>query len=144
MNVGVVGNPNYPDLGAFLATLQQKASSLGLTLYTEERIQTHWPAGDGAGPPPIGEAPAKLDCLITLGGDGTLLRGARLLNGADTPILGVNLGRVGFLTTAGPDSLDLAGGLGGGRDRAFTKRLHEHSQEKGRPTRRARQAWAWI
>src|SRR5256885_15566540 len=108
MNVGVVGNPNYPDLGAFLATLQQKASSLGLTLYTEERIQTLWPAGDGAGPPPIGEAPAKLDCLITLGGDGTLLRGARLLNGADTPILGVNLGRVGFLTTAGPETLDWA------------------------------------
>src|SRR5947207_15364429 len=108
MNVGVVGNPNYPDLGAFLATLQQKASSLGLTLYTEERIQTLWPTGDGGAPAPIGQAPANLDCLVTLGGDGTLLRGARLLNGADTPILGLNLGRVGFLTTAGPDSLDWA------------------------------------
>ena len=32
MNVGVVGNPNYPDLGAFLATLQQKASSVGVKL----------------------------------------------------------------------------------------------------------------
>ncbi len=109
MNVGVVGNPNYPDLGAFLATLQQKASSLGLTLYTEERIQSLWPSGDGAAPPPLSQAlEARLDCLITLGGDGTLLRGARLLNGVDTPILGVNLGRVGFLTTAGPDSLDWA------------------------------------
>src|SRR5206468_1112487 len=38
----------------------------------------------------------------------TLLRGARLLNGANTPILGLNLGRVGFLTTAAPDSLDWA------------------------------------
>ena len=109
MNVGVVGNPNYPDLGAFLATLQQKASSLGLTLYSEERIQNLWPSGDGAAPPPLSQAlEARLDCLITLGGDGTLLRGARLLNGVDTPILGVNLGRVGFLTTAGPDSLDWA------------------------------------
>jgi len=106
MNVGVVGNPNYPDLGAFLATLQQKASSAGLTLFTEDRIQSLWPAGDGGVPPPISESPSALDCLITLGGDGTLLRGARLLNGADTPILGLNLGRVGFLTTAAPDTLD--------------------------------------
>jgi len=107
MNVGVVGNPNYPDLGAFLATLQQKAAQVGIALYTEERIQSLWPAGNG-GPPVLSEATGALDCLITLGGDGTLLRGARLLNGADTPILGVNLGRVGFLTTAGPDSLDWA------------------------------------
>ncbi len=102
MNVGVVGNPNYPDLGAFLATLQQKAGTAGLSLYTEDRIQSLWPTPLAA----IGDA--TLDCLITLGGDGTLLRGARLLNGAITPILGVNLGRVGFLTTAGPDTLDWA------------------------------------
>ena len=101
MNVGVVGNPNYPDLGAFLATLQQKAGAAGLTLFTEDRIQSLWPNP----PAVIGDG---LDCLITLGGDGTLLRGARLLNGADTPILGVNLGRVGFLTTAGPETLDWA------------------------------------
>ena len=102
MNVGVVGNPNYPDLGAFLATLQQKAGTAGLSLYTEDRIQSLWPS------PPAAIGDATLDCLITLGGDGTLLRGARLLNGAVTPILGVNLGRVGFLTTAGPDTLDWA------------------------------------
>jgi NAD+ kinase len=111
MNVGVVGNPNYPDLGAFLATLQQKASSVGIKLHTEERIQALWPSGDGGPPPPAlwSQAPStELDLLITLGGDGTLLRGARLLNGANTPILGLNLGRVGFLTTAGPETLDWA------------------------------------
>src|SRR5262245_34939670 len=108
MNVGVVGNPNYPDLGAFLATLQLKASTVGITLFTEDRIQSLWPKGNGGPPPMLSDAPGELDCLITLGGDGTLLRGARLLNGANTPILGLNLGRVGFLTTAGPDSLDWA------------------------------------
>jgi len=108
MNVGVVGNPNYPDLGAFLATLQHKASSVGIKLYAEERIQALWPTGDGGAPPLLSQAPSTLDLLITLGGDGTLLRGARLLNGANTPILGLNLGRVGFLTTAAPDSLDWA------------------------------------
>ena len=104
MNVGVVGNPNYPDLGAFLATLQQKASSLGLKLYSEERVLEFWPNP----PPTLSEADGKLDCLITLGGDGTLLRGARLLNGSNTPIMGLNLGRVGFLTSAAPDNLDWA------------------------------------
>lgn len=109
MNVGVVGNPNYPDLGAFLATLQQRASSAGIKLYSDERIQALWPAHDGGPPLHIRDAlPEKLDCLLTLGGDGTLLRGARLLNGAETPILGINLGRVGFLTTAAPDTLDWA------------------------------------
>lgn len=41
---------------------------------------------------------SKIDCLLVLGGDGTFLRGARYVVGTDIPILGVNLGRLGFLT----------------------------------------------
>ncbi|HXM39243.1 MAG TPA: NAD(+)/NADH kinase [Gemmatimonadales bacterium] len=104
MNVGVVGNPRYRDLGSILASLARAASRLAFTLYTEESLAPLWPAPQ---PKPLTEAPL-LDCLITLGGDGTLLRGARVLNGANTPILGVNLGRVGFLTTASAQTLDWA------------------------------------
>ena len=104
MNVGVVGNPSYRDLKNILAHLAQVAPRLGVTLYTEEEIEPLWPE---PAPPPLHRAP-QLDCLITLGGDGTLLRGARTLNGAHTPILGVNLGRVGFLTTATSQTLDWA------------------------------------
>src|SRR3989475_743086 len=104
MNVGVVGNPSYRDLKSILAHLAQVAPRVGITLYTEEEIASLWPE---PGPPPLHRAP-QLDCLITLGGDGTLLRGARTLNGAQTPILGVNLGRVGFLTTATSQTLDWA------------------------------------
>jgi NAD+ kinase len=39
----------------------------------------------------------RMDMLLSLGGDGTFLAGARLIHGGNTPILGVNLGRVGFL-----------------------------------------------
>jgi len=106
MNVGVVGNPSYRDLKNILAHLSQVAPRLGVTLYTEEEIGPLWPE-PAPPPPPLHRAP-QLDCLITLGGDGTLLRGARTLNGAHTPILGVNLGRVGFLTTATSQTLDWA------------------------------------
>jgi len=45
----------------------------------------------------------SLDVLITLGGDGTLLRIARLAAPYSLPILGVNLGRLGFLAEVNPD-----------------------------------------
>jgi NAD+ kinase len=43
--------------------------------------------------------------LVTLGGDGTLLNGARLAAPAGVPLLGVNLGRLGFLTELEADGL---------------------------------------
>lgn len=94
MNVGVVGNPRYGDLAAVLAELAREAPARGLALFSEPRLAAFWP-----GPVPHFE-PNALDALVTFGGDGTLLRGARLLDGVEVPIMGVNLGRVGFLTTA--------------------------------------------
>ena len=99
MKVGIVGNPRYGDLKAVLEHLAISAPDLGITLYSEPRLQQFWnrdvSSFEGVG----------LDALLTFGGDGTLLRGARLLGARETPILGVNLGRVGFLTTATRDSL---------------------------------------
>jgi NAD+ kinase len=106
MNVGVLGNPSYRDLPSILAHLAQTAPRLGITLFTERSLTALWP---GAAPAALDRSPTPaLDCLMTLGGDGTLLRAARILNGTDTPILGVNLGRVGFLTTANRQTLDWA------------------------------------
>lgn len=103
MNVGVVGNPNYDDLPNLLARLAAAAPRLGFTLFTEERLLGLWPEPR----PAAFDATLTLDALLTIGGDGTLLRGARLLDGAATPVLGINVGRVGFLATAPARKLDL-------------------------------------
>ena len=46
----------------------------------------------------------KTDILAVLGGDGTFLRGAWAVAHVDVPILGVNGGRVGFLSKVEPDA----------------------------------------
>ncbi|BBA96506.1 putative inorganic polyphosphate/ATP-NAD kinase [Actinacidiphila reveromycinica] len=46
------------------------------------------------------------ELIIVLGGDGTLLRGAEFARASGVPMLGVNLGRVGFLAEAERDDLD--------------------------------------
>jgi NAD+ kinase len=47
----------------------------------------------------------RADLLVSLGGDGTMLRTMRLISGRSTPILGVNLGRLGFLAEIDVDEL---------------------------------------
>lgn len=51
---------------------------------------------------PVESFATGLDMVVCVGGDGTLLRAARLAGKADVPILGVKVGRVGFLTEVEP------------------------------------------
>ena len=46
------------------------------------------------------------DLVVVLGGDGTILRGAEFARSVDVPLLGVNLGHIGFLAEAERDDLD--------------------------------------
>ncbi|MBI4420448.1 MAG: NAD(+)/NADH kinase [Gemmatimonadetes bacterium] len=102
MNVGVVGNPRYQDLRALLARLVAVAPRHGFTLCGEPKLADLWPS-------PIPSLDGQtLDLLLTFGGDGTLLRGARLIASQSVPVLGVNIGHVGFLATASPDNLEEA------------------------------------
>jgi NAD+ kinase len=66
------------------------------------------PAGDYEGL--IRELPTS-DVLVVLGGDGTFLRAARAVAVVDVPILGVNAGRVGFLSKTTTDQLESVLGL---------------------------------
>jgi NAD+ kinase len=98
--VGVVGNAGYEGLPDVLRALLRQAPALDIELCLEREIHA---LVEGA---PCLDGADDLDALITLGGDGTLLRGARLLDGHDVPILGVNMGRLGFLTCCPADQLE--------------------------------------
>jgi NAD+ kinase len=117
MIIGVVGNPRYADLAAVLRELDGQAPALGFEFASEPRLEAFWHRPV----PALNER--ALDALITFGGDGTLLRGARLLNGVEVPILGVNLGRVGFLTTVQRDELPRALEALARRDFTLERRL---------------------
>jgi len=99
IRLGVVGHTGYPELSSALQTLQRLASGLNLKLLLEPELPT------GSGSERL-ESPDQIDALLTLGGDGTLLRGARTLRGHEVPILGVNMGRLGFLTCCPADQLE--------------------------------------
>src|ERR1700694_5307083 len=75
----------------------------------KDRKVHYWEADrDG----PVGAVTGRLketDLVVTLGGDGTFLAGARLAAPRGIPLLGVNLGRLGFLTEL--DAADLEAGL---------------------------------
>ena len=102
--VGVVGHSNYAILRETLARIQAFAGREGVSLYLEEEIRDH--AGDGELLTP--ESCGELDLLLTLGGDGTLLRGARMVIRERVPVLGINLGHLGFLTSAPRDEVEAA------------------------------------
>lgn len=57
---------------------------------------------------PVGEWPGQVAFAVVLGGDGTLLKAARLLSPGGVPLLGVNLGRLGFLTEVEAGHLESA------------------------------------
>ena len=52
------------------------------------------------------EACAAAELVMVIGGDGTILRAAELARDSGTPLLGVNLGHVGFLAEAEPEDID--------------------------------------
>jgi NAD+ kinase len=96
--LGVIGHTDYDGLADVLAQIGRDAPAQGYALAFEDGLMPHAPKGTS----PLGHAD-DIDALIALGGDGTLLRGARFLGGADVPIFGVNLGKLGFLTSCSVD-----------------------------------------
>jgi len=64
-----------------------------------------------------------IDCVISLGGDGTMLRTVALAAPSGIPVLGVNLGNLGYLTTVEPDEVTQACALLAAGDYAVEDRM---------------------
>jgi NAD+ kinase len=98
--VGLVANPDKPAARALARRAAAWLAARGCEVLTDPATGA---AARLALPvcPTDSELAAATDLLVVLGGDGTMLRVARDTAGRNTPILGINLGTLGFLTASG-------------------------------------------
>lgn len=102
----VVTHGRREAIGEALERLEGLATKADVELvYPEDEAEKHSREGDGD--------LASADLVVVLGGDGTMLRALKRTLGTNTPVIGVNYGAVGFLTSIAADELE------GGLERAF-------------------------
>ncbi len=103
-SIGLTANPKKPEAAGVARTFLRACEKLGLRAVVDcalsaalerEGVET------AADPTACG-----IDALVVLGGDGTLLRVAPGAAAANIPLLGVNLGRVGFLAEVEPEQAE--------------------------------------
>ena len=110
--VGVVIKPHAPNIEKVLGELMEYLERMGIACLLEDVAARKLSRKDGV---PREELPERVDLVVVLGGDGTLLSIAHLAAQKGVPVLGVNLGRLGFLTEVPTDEafLTLDSFLGG-------------------------------
>ncbi|WP_309057693.1 NAD kinase, partial [Streptomyces sp.] len=91
---------------AELVVLGLLRSGIGVRVLEAEAADLPLPPSVEKVPEACSDALDGCELLVVLGGDGTLLRGAEFSRASGVPMLGVNLGRVGFLAEAERDDLD--------------------------------------
>lgn len=103
--LGVIANTAKPQAAAVLKRLSDLAASLGLSLLAAEETAPLLP---GARKLSSSAGFRDAEAVIVLGGDGTMLGAVRSLHGLDRPLLGVNIGSLGFMTSVSEQDLERA------------------------------------
>jgi len=94
-NIAIVVKPHAEEVADITIQICDYLKSEGKNVLLEERTASVLGYSDFTA---HDEIKNNADLLIVLGGDGTLISSNRIISGANIPILGVNLGRLGFLT----------------------------------------------
>jgi NAD+ kinase len=102
--VGLLGRREHPGVIDIVTDLLSLLEQRGIDVVLEDRLATlaHLETHATRSRDEIG---AQVDLAIVIGGDGSLLSAARTLVRHDTPVIGINRGRLGFLTDVSPDDL---------------------------------------
>jgi NAD+ kinase len=108
--VGLVARLDHPEAARAIGRLASWLPEQGRVVVLEKETAGLVPPAPGRVPPPAlvvakPDRPANADLIVVLGGDGTLLSMARLVADAGVPLLGVNLGGLGFLTATTLDEM---------------------------------------
>jgi len=103
MRIGIVGNPRRREVAKAIDHFSDLARKSGVEVWIDSDLTGLCRGGNEFCPR---EAMSdRTDVVVAFGGDGTILRAAAAVGSAGIPILGVNLGRLGFLAEAGADEL---------------------------------------
>jgi NAD+ kinase len=105
--VGVVGRYNTPDIARPLKRLADflRGRGLDVCMETETAAMAKISGVDQASLATLGES---VDLMIVIGGDGTMLTVARILAPTHIPLIGINQGRLGFLTDIALTDMEVA------------------------------------
>ncbi len=134
----LVAHPGRPEVVAIARHVVHNLVGSGVQVALPPAEQESF-AGIDIGPVVTSDPhePARgCELVVVLGGDGTILRGAECSRGSDAPLLGVNLGHVGFLAEAEREEVGLTVEHILNRDYAVEERmtLDVVVHEDGRPT----------
>jgi NAD+ kinase len=100
-SVGICVKPGEPGLADLVRELEKWLLDRGLAVLPDPEA-ARWTRAEAR---LRGDLAAEVDLIVVLGGDGTLLAVARAVGARDVPILGVNLGTLGFLAETGREEL---------------------------------------
>lgn len=96
--IGISIKPNDLRACKLLCELHRWLVDRDCRVFVDQKLESCLGCSTGCDRLPVSEMPEHVELMIVLGGDGTLLHAARDFIGSETPILGINLGRLGFLT----------------------------------------------
>ena len=102
-NVVIIPNMTKDKALDVALLLAEKLALMGLSLFACEKYKSVF--GDKV--EYYEDFPASADLIIVVGGDGSVLDASVTAISADVPIVGVNLGKVGYLSEVEPDNLDV-------------------------------------